>query len=155
MSEVNSPSPECIFRSESPTKDGEPDPRNPSCGNKALVSVRYLDHVLYHRTQALAMRPQERETVGWLIYECDQYVIIAWDQDSEPPTLRGGDPKASGLVILKTDITKLKRLEIRPEPSQKSSNWHLNSEPAIVSGEYALLPKKRKTQKKRKGATVA
>ncbi len=101
------------------------------------------------------MKPQERETVGWLVYECDQYVTIAWDQDSEPPTLRGGDPKASGLVILKTDITKLERFEIHPEQSQKNLNWHLNSESAIVSGEYALLPKKRKTQKKRKGATVA
>ncbi len=154
MAEANT-SPTYSSGSEIPPQNCKSSHLDPSCSSKTLVSIRYLDHVLYHRTQALAMRPQERETIGWLIYECDQYAIIAWDQDSEPPTLRGGDPKASGLVILKTDITKLECLEIRPEPSQKSSNWHLNSEPAIVSGEYALLPKKRKTQKKRKGATVA
>ncbi len=142
-------SPECSSGSPSPAQGDATHPQDPLCG-QVLVSVRYLDHVLYHRTPALAMKPQERETVGWLIYECDQYITLAWDHDAEPPTLRGGDPKASGLVILKTDITKLERLEIRAEPSQKSSNWHLNSEPAIVSGEYALLPKKRKTQRKGK-----
>jgi hypothetical protein len=29
---------------------------------------------------------------------------------AEPPTLKGGDPKASGLVVLKTDIIEFKKL---------------------------------------------
>ena len=56
------------------------------------------------------MKPQLREAVGWLIYECENYIILSWDRDTEPPTLKGGDPKASGLVLLKTDILELKKI---------------------------------------------
>ena len=76
---------------------------------KELTFVRYVDHVLYHRTSALSMQPQVRETVGWLVYECEQYVTLTWDRDAEPPTLKGGDPKASGTVLLKSDILVLKK----------------------------------------------
>jgi hypothetical protein len=111
-----------------------------------LVFVRYLDHVLYHRSSALAMKPQTREAVGWLIYECDRYVTIAWDQEAEPPTLHSGDPKASGLVIMKTDILELKKLGIYTQASQENSKCHLNSAESIATSEYALQPRKRKTQ---------
>jgi hypothetical protein len=93
------------------------------------------------------MKPQVREAVGWLVYECDQYVILTWDHDAEPPTLRGGDPKASGLVLLKTDILALKKLGTNAQPLQEISNCHLNSSEPIVKGEYALPPTKRKTHK--------
>ena len=56
------------------------------------------------------MKPQVREAIGWLVYECPEYIIMAWDRDAGPPTLRAGDPKASGLVVLRTDILELKRL---------------------------------------------
>jgi len=121
---------------------------------KELAFVRYVDHVLYHRTSALSMQPQVRETVGWLLYECEQYVTITWDQDADPPTLKGGDPKASGMVLLKSDILVLKKLEVHELPLQEISNCHLNSSETIVKDEYALQPKKRKTQNKRKGATA-
>ena len=114
---------------------------------RELVSIRYRDHVLYHRASALSMKPQVRETVGWLVYECDQYVTLSWDYDAEPPTLHGGDSKASGLVLLKTDILEMKKLGIRPQPLQEISNCHLNSSEPIVKGEYALPPTKRKTHK--------
>ena len=47
------------------------------------------------------MQPQTREAVGWLIYDCERYIILTWDRDADPPTLHGGDPKASGLVLAK------------------------------------------------------
>lgn len=75
-----------------------------------IVHVRYQDHVLYNRGEPALMKPQMREAVGWLVYECADYIIIAWDRDAGPPTLRGGDPKASGLVVLRTDILELKRV---------------------------------------------
>jgi hypothetical protein len=56
------------------------------------------------------MKPQIRECVGWLVYRCEDYIIMAWDRNAEPPTLRGGDPKASGLVIVRSDILEMKRL---------------------------------------------
>jgi hypothetical protein len=76
-----------------------------------LIFVRYLDHVLYNRTSALTVKPQAREAVGWLVYQCEQYIILSWDRDAEPPTLKGGDPKASGLVLLRSDISELKKIE--------------------------------------------
>jgi hypothetical protein len=75
-----------------------------------LVFVRYRDHVLYHRADPALVKPQVREAVGWLISQTNDYVIIAWDRDAEPPTLKGGDPKASGLVLLRSDILELKMI---------------------------------------------
>ena len=83
------------------------------CEFRGLVFVRYLDHVLFNRTSALAMKPQVRETVGWLVYECEFYITITWDRDADPPTLKGGDPKASGLVLLKSDILQVKKLPLQ------------------------------------------
>ena len=115
-----------------------------------LIHVRYVDHVLYNRASALAMQPQAREAVGWLVYECDQYLTLSWDRDSGPPTLHGGDPKASGLVLLKSDIITLERLTVKAQISHENSNWVLNSSQPTLQGEYALQPKKRKTQKEMK-----
>jgi hypothetical protein len=78
----------------------------PAC----LVYVRYRDHVLYLRGDPLSLKPQVRECVGWLVYDGADYIIVAWDRDAEPPTLRGGDPKASGLVLMRGDILELKSL---------------------------------------------
>ncbi|MCL2477816.1 hypothetical protein [Candidatus Bathycorpusculum sp.] len=75
-----------------------------------LVYVQYVDHVVFHRAVAEDMGPQIRETVGWLISETEVCVTICYDRDTAPPTLRGGDAKASGLVLLKSAILVLKKL---------------------------------------------
>jgi len=74
------------------------------------VYVRYVDHVLYHRATAPeALRPEIRETVGWLVSDSADFVIVSWDRSIEQPTLKGnGDPKASGLVIMKNAILEMK-----------------------------------------------
>jgi len=78
---------------------------------KSLVYVLYQDHVLYHRGDPTVMKPQTRECVGWLVYEELDYVIICWDRDAGAPTLKGGDPNASGLLILRSDIGELRWLK--------------------------------------------
>jgi hypothetical protein len=119
-----------------------------------LIYVRYADHVAYNRSRALSIKPQIREAVGWPVYECPQYVTLTWDRDAEPPTLCDGDPKASGLVVLKSDILVLKRLLVHGLPLNEGSE-NLNSQGAILENEFALQPKKRKTQKnKQKGETA-
>ena len=75
-----------------------------------VVCVRYRDHVLYHRCDPLAMKPEVRMALGWLVYAAPDYIIISWDKSAIPPTLRGGDAKASGLVILRSDILEVKKL---------------------------------------------
>lgn len=121
---------------------------------RQLVFVRYVDHVLYNRASALVMKPQVRKAVGWLVYECEEYVTLTWDCDDEPPTLHGGDPKASGLVLLKSDILELKRLDSHGRPLKENSECHLNCKRSIDRGEYALQPKKRKTRRQTKRETV-
>jgi len=116
---------------------------------KNIVVVRYLDHVQYSRAPALMMAPQTRETIGWLIYECEQYLTVAYDRDVEPPTLKGGDPKASGLVLLKSDIVNLQKLNnttvLLPE-----SEAHLNLQKPIQKTEYALQIDEAKNSQKQK-----
>jgi len=77
---------------------------------RTLVYIRYRDHVLYHRGDPISLKPQTRECVGWLVYEGADYIILSWDRDAGPPSLRCGDPKASGLVVLKSDILEMKRI---------------------------------------------
>jgi hypothetical protein len=75
-----------------------------------LVYLKYRDHVLYHRGEPAFVKPQIRECIGWLVYSTEDYVTICWDRDAEPPTLKGGDPKASGLVLLRSDILELRQI---------------------------------------------
>ena len=111
------------------------------------VFVRYRDHVFYNRCSALVMQPQTRETIGWLVYEAEGYIIISWDRDADPPTLCGGDQKSSGLVLLKSDIIALKRLRVKANISHKNSKRVLNSPKPIVKDEYAFRPTERKLTK--------
>src|SRR2546428_11754933 len=78
------------------------------------VYVKYWDHVLYHRTVPGAVAPQVRETIGWLVYECPDYIVLSHDRDAGPPTLKGGDPKASGLCLLRNCVLELRRLDQLP-----------------------------------------
>jgi hypothetical protein len=76
-----------------------------------LVYICYRDHVLFHRTTPITMKTEIREAVGWLVYDCANYIIICWDRNADPPTLKGGDPKASGLVIIRSDIVELRKFK--------------------------------------------
>jgi hypothetical protein len=78
---------------------------------KDVIYVRYLDHVQYSRAHALEMSPQTRETIGWVVYDCEQYIILSSDRDAGPPTLKSGDLKASGLLLLKAAILEMEKLD--------------------------------------------
>lgn len=123
------------------------------CEFKGLVFVRYLDHVQYNRTSALAMAPQTRETVGWLICEGDQYITLSWDRDAGPATLHGGDPKATGMVLLKSDILEFTRLEDCVLLLKETLQHSLNSQPSNVGSEFALQTKERKTHGRKRMET--
>ncbi len=112
--------------------------------SQPLVFVRYCDHVLYNRASPFLMQPQIREAVGWLIYEAEQYIILSWDRDAGPPTLRGGDPKASGLVLLKSDIVRW--IKFCPQPLPKNLDLTLKSKQPIQESEYAFRTSERKTR---------
>ncbi len=113
--------------------------------------MRYVDHVLYNRCDPLIVGPQTRETIGWLVAECEDYITVSWDRDAGPPTLRGGDPKASGMVLLRSDLLELTKLDVigcnNGLPQNSKNRLGLNSQPLILTNECALHPKKRKTRK--------
>jgi hypothetical protein len=101
---------------------------------------------MFNRSTPLIVKPQTREAVGWLNYQCDEYIVISWDKDADPPSLKGGDPKASGLVLLKSAIIEL-------------SQYDINITKTPQSNEYALQTTKRKTQqninsKEKTGETI-
>jgi hypothetical protein len=107
----------------------------------SIVYIRYKDHVLYRNTKQIE-EPVERETVGWLAQQTEELLCIQHDRTVEGPNNPTG--KANGLLILKSCV-----LEIRPIPLQKVSDWTLNnSGERETNAEYALQPKKRKTQPK-------
>ena len=91
MAELTSkPSPDGIFGTKAGSKSCKLESAQGSTGTsplnplQQLIYVRYRDHVLYNRSSALMMQPQTREAVGWLVYDCELYVILSWDRDAEP-----------------------------------------------------------------------
>jgi hypothetical protein len=107
----------------------------------SAVYVRYKDHVLYKNIQQPIAEAVERETIGWLTKQNDEIMLIEHDRTIPNAQIPSG--QGNGVIILKSCI-----IEIHALPLQKTSNCHLNSSEAIVKGEYALQPKKRKTQPK-------
>ena len=116
------PAEECVFDTKAGSNSRKPKPNLDSAGTslqisktilefKNLIYVRYYDHVLFNRSSAMLMAPLVREAVGWLVYECEQYITLVLDRDAKPPTLKGGDSKATGLVLLRSDLVEFKRLE--------------------------------------------
>jgi len=105
------------------------------------VYVRYKDHVLFKNIIQPMEEAMERETVGWLSKENSEIILVEHDRTMPNAELCSG--QSNGLIILKSCI-----IEIRKLPLKKSSEWHLNSYETTDKDEYALQPKKRKTQPK-------
>ena len=107
----------------------------------SAIYVRYKDHVLFKNIQHPMEKAMERETIGWLSKENSEIILV--EHDRTMPNVELGNGKSNGLILLKSCI-----LEIRELPLQESSEWHLNSQGTKDKDEYALQPKKRKTQSK-------
>lgn len=105
------------------------------------VYIRYKDHVLFKNIQLPIEEAVERETIGWLSKETSEIILV--EHDRTRPNVELGNSKSNGLILLKCCI-----LEIRKLPLQESSEWLLNSKENKDTVEYALKPKKRKTQPK-------
>ena len=107
----------------------------------SAVYVRYKDHVLFKNIQQPIADAVERETIGWLTKQTDEIMLIEHDRTIPNAQILSG--QGNGVIILKSCI-----IEIHKLPLQKTPNCHLNSSETTVKGEYALQPKKRKTQPK-------
>lgn len=78
-----------------------------------LVYVRYLDHVLFKDMDPAAYsNPFTRETIGWLAGENERAIQVVWERQIGGGATR---QKATGLVILKSDIIERKFLNDKEE----------------------------------------
>ena len=75
------------------------------------IYVRYKDHTLFRNAEANHYKPAIRETVGWLIKENEDAVWILWDRSVQKLPHERIRPEESGLVVLKSEILELRRLE--------------------------------------------
>ena len=76
-----------------------------------LVLVRYRDHLLFRNLNTRDAEPVVRETVGWLIEETPEALLILWDRSVSPLPQGRMESKASGLVLLRSDVVSIRRLE--------------------------------------------
>ena len=80
-------------------------------GSPPLVLVRYRDHLLFRNLNTRYVEPVVRETVGWLIRETPEALLILWDRSVSPLPQGRMEPKASGLVLLRGDVISIRRIE--------------------------------------------
>jgi hypothetical protein len=109
----------------------------------SAVYIRYKDHVLFKNIATPIQEAIERETIGWLIKQNKEIMLI--EHDRTISNIQLSTNQESGLVILKSCI-----IEIHQLPLQKNSEWTLNSQESKAKAEYALQTKKRKTPKNNK-----
>lgn len=88
-----------------------------SASENQLIYIRYLDHVLFKDIDAQTMKPQIRETVGWLAEESEDHIRIEWERfaDEHEGTGHRVEPKnmkqrATGLLILKSCILERRKV---------------------------------------------
>ncbi len=136
MSSQSSP---CKCKSEPAQGSANTSPLHP------LLYVRYKDHVIYKNILQPKAEAAERETVGWLTKQNEEIMLIENDRTLQSDEIPCG--QGNGIIILKSCIIEIRLLDL--QPLQKNSNCHLNSHNSTNKGEFALLPKKRKTQPSR------
>ena len=74
--------------------------------NENAVYIHYLDHVFVRNSRPCQYDPMNREALGWLAKEDEKAVWIITDRAITPVM-----DLDSGLVILKSDVLELKRLD--------------------------------------------
>src|SRR3989337_3364717 len=80
----------------------------------SVVYVRYKDHVLFRNTKPIK-DAAERETVGWLTQETNELLCVQHDRTVESLNYSSGT--ASGLVLLKSCVLKIRVLPLQNVPS--------------------------------------
>jgi hypothetical protein len=75
-----------------------------------LVYLRYMDNVLFRNSDPSLYNPSVRETVGWLQKQNNRAVWILWERSVEKLPHERTDGE-SGLVILRSDIIEMRRLQ--------------------------------------------
>ena len=82
---------------------------SPNNHSKQLVYVRYRDHVLFKNANPkLYFDVIEREAIGWLIHETDEFLCILNDRSVQPIP---NEVYESGFSILKLNIIETREIK--------------------------------------------
>lgn len=84
---------------------------------ETIICVIYYDHVLFRNTGSDELRPLLRITIGWLIKDTPDYIVVRWDQSLPGERFETVETE-SGLIILKKTI-----LALMPVDSQPLRSW--------------------------------
>ncbi len=95
------------------------------------IYVKYRDHVFFRNVASPAAEPIERETIGWVKQETDEFLLIECDR----PLLQAGSG-FNGVVVIKNCIISM--FEV---PLQGVSHVDLNCAETKKKAEYALSAK--------------
>ena len=77
-------------------------------GKKALMYIKYLDHVLFSNCDSSKIKASIREAVGWKTFEDQEIIRICTDMPVQ--LLPNEKTLESGLIILKNSI--LEKFEV-------------------------------------------
>jgi len=71
-----------------------------------MVYIRFLDRVFFRNTkESRKLGPMVRETIGWLVEDCDGYIRLLWERSVEKlPHER--------MIILKPLILEIKEVDL-------------------------------------------
>ena len=76
-----------------------------------LIHIIYRDHLLFRNADASMCEPSIRECVGWVYKESPEAVWVLWDRAIEKVPHERTRIAESGLVILKSEILEMEKLE--------------------------------------------
>jgi len=77
----------------------------------SIVYICYRDHLIFRNCDPNLFQPAMRECVGWVMKESDDAIWVVFDKSTKLMPYERTQPKESGLVILRSDICKLRRLD--------------------------------------------
>jgi len=75
-----------------------------------LVRVKYIDHAIFLNASLRDVGPTVRESVGWLVEEGAEHLVILSDRRLDPPARANERERYSGVVLLKKLILKLEEV---------------------------------------------
>jgi len=77
------------------------------------VHIVYLDHLLFKNVkESRDLVPVIRETIGWLVEDCDGYIKLLWDRSVKKLPQERSQNRISGMIILKPLILGIKEVNL-------------------------------------------
>lgn len=77
----------------------------------SIVYISYFDHLIFRNCDPNLFQPAMRECIGWVVKMSHDAIWVVFDKSTKLMPHERIQPEESGLVILRSDIRKLRRLD--------------------------------------------